>query len=145
MDEEDYDGYTVNYEKIIKQSDLLAVTRLLATDLMNKPYMKVGDFVKGLSDSDLDTLCEVCDQSRDSDEPDSRFSEIILISQMLAEAEGVAYDMTLDDVIVRSNQFAVFLVLESLYRKGLVKVHHENMSFGEDAGDKIVVERIGDQ
>jgi hypothetical protein len=30
----------------------------------------------------------------------------------------------------------------SLARKGFVKVHYENMSFGEDMGQKIVVERI---
>lgn len=141
--EENYENYSVNYSKIGKQSDLLAVTRLLAVDLMAKPYMKVGDFIKNLSDSDLETLCDVCDRAND-DSPDTRFEEIVLISQMLAEAEGVAFDMSLDDIMARTNQMSVFLVIESLHRKGLVKVYHENMSFGEDAGDRIVVEKIGD-
>jgi hypothetical protein len=42
----------------------------------------------------------------------------------------------------RANQLISFLIIVSLERKGLVKVHYENMSFGDDMGDKIVVERI---
>jgi hypothetical protein len=36
----------------------------------------------------------------------------------------------------------MFVAMESLYRKGMVKVYHKNMSLGEDASDKIVVEKI---
>lgn len=143
-DEEDFEGYTINYEKLISDTSMLAVTRLLATDLMNKPYYNVGSFIKNLSDSDLRTLSDICEQSEEDDTPGSRFQEIILISQMLAEAEGSAYDMSLDGVIMRTRSLSAFFAVESLRRKGLVKVHHHNMSFGEDAGDRIVVEKIGD-
>jgi len=38
----------------------------------------------------------------------------------------------------------MFLTIESLSRKGLVKVHHNNMSFHEDCMDKIIVEKLDD-
>jgi hypothetical protein len=34
------------------------------------------------------------------------------------------------------------MVIESLKRKGLVKVYYENISFGDDMGEKIIVEKI---
>jgi hypothetical protein len=40
------------------------------------------------------------------------------------------------------NAFCAFLAIEGLSRKGLVKVYHENISFGEDFGNKIVVEKL---
>jgi hypothetical protein len=36
----------------------------------------------------------------------------------------------------------MFISVESLRRKGLVRVYHENMSFGEDAEKRVVVEKI---
>lgn len=37
-----------------------------------------------------------------------------------------------------------FFACEGLFRKGLVKLHRENMSFGSDMGDKLLVEKIRD-
>jgi hypothetical protein len=46
-------GYSLNYAEIVEHKTLMAVTRLLATELMKTPYIVVGDYIKQLSDSDL--------------------------------------------------------------------------------------------
>ena len=47
-----------------------------------------------------------------------------------------------EQVSERMNAFCGFLAIEGLSRKGLVKVYHENISFGEDFGNKIIVEKL---
>jgi hypothetical protein len=44
----------------------------------------------------------------------------------------------------RVSQLIAFLAVESLARKGLVKSHPHNMSFGEEMAKKIIAERIDD-
>jgi hypothetical protein len=61
---------------------------------------------------------------------------------MLATAEGLDSANDLQVFIDRSNQLTGFIIIESLKRKGLVRVYYENMSFGEEHGDKVVVEKI---
>ena len=134
-------GYSVDHTKVIQSQDCLAVTKLLAVDLMSRPYMQVGDFFKKLSNSDLATLMDVI-EANDGVTPNDQFSDLILISEMLASAEGLGNSETVDGITDRANQLISFLIIVSLERKGLVKVHYENMSFGEDMGDKIVVEKI---
>jgi hypothetical protein len=142
MDELDgmkFDGYTINYEMVVESKQSLPVTRSLASKLMKTPYMTLGDFIMGLSGADLDTLMEIAN----SDE-DERFEDVILITQMLAEAEGLETTFGTDELALRTSMFGKYLIIESLHRKGLVKMHHENLSFGDDMGDRIVVEKIND-
>lgn len=141
-DDKDFESFELNYDKIIESKDFLAVTRLLATQLKSNPYQKVGEFFKQLSDSDLETLSGIVEEYHDNkDENAEHFEEVLLIAEMLAAAEGVN-DRTLDDVMGRTTQMMVFITLEQLYRKNLIKLHHDNMSFGEDASDKVVAEKI---
>lgn len=125
----------LNFDKIATYKEFLSVTRMLAIDMMKNPYMTPSDFIKSLSDEELQNLIEISD-----DEEHERIDEIMLISEMLATGEGLA-PANLDMATERVNQFCVFLVLESLFRKGLVKLKYENMSFGEDYKDKIIAEK----
>lgn len=125
----------LNYDKIAKHKEFLSVTRMLAVDLMKNPYLTPADFLKSLSDEELQTLMEISD-----DDEHPRMDEIMLISEMLATAEGLAA-ATLEIATERVNQFCIFLVLESLSRKELVNVKYENMSFGEDYKDAIIAEK----
>lgn len=137
--EEMNDGFSVNCAEVVKSRDCLAVTRLLAADLMAKPYLKVGDWIKNVSDADLQTLVE----GAEPDESDEfKLEDLMLISMMLRQAEGL--EPIKDDNGFRDacGQLVTLLVIESLYRKGLVRVFHDNMSFGDDMGDKVVVEKI---
>lgn len=134
FDKDDVSGYTVNYAEVLKANDVLSVTKLLATQLMQKPYMTVGDFLKSIPDGDLVTLID--------EEGDKRLSDHLLISEMLATAEGLDSSKDLEEFRGRSAQLLGFLIIESLKRKGLVKAYYENMSFDESLGDKIIVEKI---
>lgn len=148
FEDTDFTNFSISYENIISSSNHLAVTRLLAQRIVVNPYYTIGEFLKSLSDSDLDLLQEIAESAvevDDGSEPDDRIGDLILIGQMLAEGEGTAYGMNLDDVVARSNQLATFFALESLFRKGMIKLYRENISFGIDAGHKIVAERIDDE
>jgi len=134
--DEDEGEFSINYEKVLHQETFLPVTRLLAADLMKSQYMSVGDFLKNLS---VDTLSQLTKISENENDP--HFEEVILITEMLAAAEGTNIGGT-PEVHQRLNLFITWLVVESLRRKGLVKVYHENISFGEDMADKIIVEKI---
>ena len=129
-------SFFINYERVLHQDSFLPITRLLAADLIKKQYMSCGDFFKGLS---LDSLSELNDIA--ADENNSHFEEIILISEMLAAAEGVIVG-GISEVHERLGMFMTWLVMVSLNRKGLIKVYYENISFGEDMKDKIVAEKI---
>ena len=131
-------GFCVNIHEVVTKKELLAVTRLLAADLIVRPYMPVGDFFKNISDSDLKTLV-------DAVEPENyknHMGDIMLIGIMLRTAEGLEQLNSFDAALDVSKQVITFLIMESLYRKGLIKLYRENMSFHPDMGDKIVVERI---
>jgi hypothetical protein len=125
----------LNFDKIAVHKDFLSITRMLAIDMMKNPYITPSDFLKSLSNEELQTLMEISD-----DDEHERMDEIMLISEMLATGEGLQA-ATLEIATERVNQFCIFLVLESLSRKNLVKLHYENMSFGEDYKDKIIAEK----
>lgn len=131
--------YTVSHEEIINDATRLPVTRLLAIDLKHNPYKTIGDFISKINEHDLQTLVEKVNETTETKEPDS---DILLMSIMLAIAEGVDFDLDVEAITKCHNYLMNFIIIESLGRKGLVKVHHKNMSFGDDYNDKIIVEKI---
>jgi hypothetical protein len=140
MEEDEF--LTINYDKIIDSKEFLAVTRMLAIDITKNPYRSIGDFLLNLSDHDLETLCDISEN-----EDDVRFQEIVIITEMLASAEGLdnqykSYEQMAEVAYERLKIFVAYLAIEGLARKGLVRIFRNNMSFGEDTGDKIVCEKI---
>lgn len=127
-------GYSINYTEVIKNKSVLSVTKLLAHQLMENPYITVGEYIKDLPDGDLDTLSECIEAEH--------YEDIILIAEMLATAEGCDQSPDFESFKDRADQLVGLLTVEQLGRKGLVKVHHENMSFSEDMAKKVLVERI---
>jgi hypothetical protein len=139
MNQNEFDGYSISYDMVVKSKYCLAVTRLLAAELMNNPYMTVGDFMRDLTDEDLNILTDIAD-----DEDSPKYENLILIAQMLCSAEGLENTFGVEEIQNRIAQFVLLLTCEKLARKGLVKIYHENMSFGPDMENKIVVERFKD-
>lgn len=135
----DYDPqeFSVNYDNIARHKDLSNTTRVLAMDLIENPYIVVGDYFKGLSDSSLQELLEIINR-----EDEDAISETLLLSEMLSRAEGV--ENGLDDMGRNVGMMRMFVSGVSLARKGLIKVHYEHMTFGDDCGDKILFEKIND-
>ena len=142
MNNDDFneDGtFSVNLDNIIASKDMLAVTKLAAMEAKAEGYLTVGRFLQQLSDHDLNELMDIAESCKD--ETNDRVGEILLITEILAAGEGLE-PATIEEITVRMNSFIVLLTVESLNRKGLVRVFHNNMSLGDDAGDKIIVERI---
>lgn len=138
MDMNNLEGYHIELAKVVKDKKMMSVTRLLAAELMETPYKTVGQFFQDLSDVDLETIIEIVETNGE----DEHYAELLLITHMLNGAEGFTQFDNLDRITERVNQFAVFAVVTSLHRKGLVKAHFNNMSFGEDMKDKVLVEKI---
>lgn len=137
------DRYIIFYDKIVDDTTMLSSTRLLASKLRHTPYMTVGNFLNGLSDDELFTLLEAADQLFINQEDCVHGRDVVLISEMLARAEGVV-NVTDEDVTRRTEALCSFLACEGLARRGLVKVYRERMSFGEDMANKVIVEKLPD-
>lgn len=147
----DFKDFTVNIHNVATNKEFSSVTRLLATDLMRNPYLSVGDFFKNLSDSDLQILSDIADtvfthfsdeESQADNKANNNINECVMLTMLLSGAEGLDSIPDIDIIRKRVSQLIMFVSCESLHRKGLVKLHHHNLSFGEDSDDKIVVERI---
>jgi hypothetical protein len=132
-------GFTLDYDNIANAKELMGVTRSLATRMMTDSYINVGEYIKELSDENLMALIV---SSGGDDELEAQYEDAFLVAEMLANGEGLPVSKTLEDFSNRLSQLVGFVTIESLRRKGLVKVYYENMSFGEDVGDKILVERV---
>jgi hypothetical protein len=129
--------FHLKYDNIIKEKSFLSITRMLAADMTKNPYMTVGDFFKNTSDSDIQHLIKIIDIG----DRHENFGDLMLISIMLASAEGCE-GSNLEEYTTHLNLFANFVVIESLSRKGLVKVRRENMSFGDDLRNAIIAEKL---
>ena len=126
-------------EKIIDAEGLLPVTKSVAKMLMRNPYTSLGKFFTKLSDENLEVLMEIVEEG------DSEFNvgieDIVLMTEMLSRAEGVPSG-SIEEITENVNYFGMCVTCVSLARKGLVRVYYDNMSFGKDQGDKVIVERI---
>ena len=99
----------LNLPEIIKDQSFLAITRMLATTLMNESYIVVGDYIQGLSDGDLKILLE------EQDRTDTHaYDNLMMMSEMLAIGEGCDGSTTVGDFKDRLEQFIVYLIMESL-------------------------------
>jgi hypothetical protein len=134
FDEEDFSNFSVNLEKVVKDKNSSSITKLLAAKLMVQPYMSIGEFLNSLSDDDVAILLDMVEEEE--------LENILLITEMLAGSEGLGGSKDVEESTIKINAMANFIVLESLARKGLIKLHRENLSFGEDMQDKLIAERI---
>lgn len=140
MEEFDDDQtFSINFAQVSKEKSLLSITRLLAVNMMANPYITVGEFLKDIGDSDLDTIGDIIDAGEEHE----NFSDLMLISEMLAVGEGLPQG-TVDVMHSRVNMFLTFITCEMLGRKGLIQVVRENMSFGEDMASAIVAKKLDD-
>ena len=135
----DFENSHPHMEKIIESDKLLPVTKAVAKMLMRNPYTSLGRFFKKLSNENLQALSEIIEEG------DTEFNEgmedIVLMTEMLSRAEGVP-SQCIDDITENVNYFGACITCVSLARKGLVRVYYDNMSFGRDQGEKVLVEKI---
>lgn len=132
----DTEKFNINFENVIASKNVMSVTKMLAIRMRDNPYLTPGDFIGNMADGDLFTLLHISE-----DEADEHFAELLLIAEMLAQAEGLPAGDE-DTMVNRISMLIGFITCESLARKGMVRVHYENMSFGEEMSQKIIVEKI---
>jgi hypothetical protein len=149
MDDDDFSHFSIELQKVVDDTSMLAVTRLLASKLIQNPYTRVQDFFVSLSDYDLSVLSDIINDIREEELNEAEeysnphSCEILLIADMLARAEGVnSQNLTESTGIM--NAFMGFVTVESLYRKNLVNIFREHFSFGEDMKDKVICTRRDD-
>ena len=135
----DFENSHPDMEKIIASDKLLPVTKSVAKMLMRNPYTSLGRFFKKLSNENLEILMEIIDEG--DSEFNERMEDIVLMTEMLSRAEGVP-SQSVDEITENVNYFGACITCVSLARKGLVRVYYDNMSFGTDNGDKMIVEKI---
>jgi hypothetical protein len=99
----------------------------------------LGKFFKTISDDNLLALAEIIEEG-DSEFNDG-IEDVVLMTEMLSRAEGVP-SQCIEDITENVNYFGACVTCVSLARKGLVRVYYDNMSFGRDQGDKVLVERL---
>ena len=81
------------------------------------------------------------DSMGDDTEGHPRLSEMVIIAELLAKGEGL--DPGTPKIVTnRLNSLMTMLAMESLYRRGLIKIYRENFTLGDDMDDKIMCERI---
>ena len=135
----DFENSHPHMEKIIASDKLLPVTKSVAKMLMRNPYTSLGKFFKKLSDENLQVLSEIIEEGES--EFNEGMEDIVLMTEMLSRAEGVP-SQSIEEITENVNYFGACVTCVSLARKGLVRVYYENMSFGTDQGEKVLVERL---
>jgi hypothetical protein len=125
----------INYEKVLKTNSILPMVRLLAAELMKNPYMTIGAYLQKARDSDLQLILEASE-----DEEDERLSDILLMAEMLAKAEGVETEC-IEDVYKHLNSFITLVAVASLERKKLILANYDVMSFGEEFAHHTIAKR----
>lgn len=133
-------SYTIQFENVINNKAYTPSTRLLAADVANNGYANVGEFFMNMPQADLDKFLKLIE-----DEENGAYEEVVLLAGLLSVAEGLEVDLGengYEEMSKKCGQLTMIFVCESIARKGLVKMYHENISFGEDMQDKILVERL---
>lgn len=131
--EPEEDPFIIDLQKVSKFKPLTRITRTLAIDLMENPYLTVGDFFKGLNDMEVDELSQLCER-----EDDQAVMELLLLSEMLSRAEGVTSE-TPEEIGEKLGALRLMAAGVNLARKGLVNAYYNNMTFDSKTyGDKII-------
>lgn len=138
---------TANVAKIAADLTVPSCVRDVYLELQKTSYLTVGEYLERISDDDLEDLVQMADTIFLGEKKgvpqavqDEAYSNIILFALGLALGEGII-GLT-DEEIEHSCKIAsMYITLESLYRRGEIYLHHENMSMGDDSKHKVVAVR----
>jgi len=134
---EKLDMSAINLERVSEYESLGAFTRLLAIKLKKTNYLVLGDFMRDMKTEDVDYLCSLVDKALYNEDQKVRsksIEELLIVSMMLATAEGMPPE---NDEATKLNLdfFMNAITCISLARKGVINIHYENISFGNDMAD----------
>jgi nucleoside-diphosphate-sugar epimerase len=140
MDDFNNGALQLNYDKILADPTFSAVAKQVLVSLQRQPYMTLGEFFSKLTNTDLTALNFTVELAYEHEDPQA-LSDLIVIVHALASAEGItpANDQEATDNI---NYFGTLVTCESLARKGVVRVFHENFTFGQEFRERPIAERV---
>lgn len=134
-----------NIDKIIETDLAHPIIKKAARRLKKEQYFMPSDFFKKLTRHDSEILGEMASIITDDEIPDekkgSEYQNIILLTSILSMAEAV-YLEDEDDIVGAVRITAVMCIANNLHRKGLVKCFYENLTFGPEGQENIIMERI---
>jgi hypothetical protein len=137
-------AFTLNIDRCINDKSRPAVIRELFKQLRDDGYINIGKYFAEISDVDLDMLADMCEHTHPEAVGDSSPEQIersleslMLIGLALTVGEGGILTEKSSDTSVRLA--ILYIVIEGLYRQGLVDVFRENWSMSAD-DDKPVVQ-----
>lgn len=108
-------------------------------------YFTPGEFFGKLTGHDSDVLSDwvnvITDDEISERDKNEECLQVVLLTQILALAEGVYIDDE-DDYVKAIKAFTVMATANNLHRKSLVLCYYDNLSFGDDAADKIIMQRL---
>jgi hypothetical protein len=140
MEFEETGSYNLNFDIIAEDTNSHSAVRILAYQLKQNPYYRIGPFLQSLKDKDLKELQEICEEQAEvGDEVYEPFESVVMLALMLAAAEGV--EITDDSIFTIANIMTVMITMEALRRKGFVEVKYDKVSFGPEFAEEVVVKK----
>jgi len=128
--------FDINHEMIM-QAEMMSCTHDCVRMIQKNEYLTVGEYLQHITTSQLDEMLDVAE-----DEDNPKMEEFLLIAEMLARAEGLSASEDFDVLQKRVNILVELISIESLYRRGMIKIYRENFSFGDDMNTKKIAEKL---
>lgn len=127
----------VNYERVLSSPQTSALAKLTVMKLQKQQYLTLAEFMKGLSDTDLQALVQQFDKL------DNVYilQDIVLLAEIVAGGEGDS-TFDVDDIELRTDNLRYFISMvtcESLQRKGFVDIDYTKVTFDPAYRNKEVV------
>jgi len=115
----------------VAQSNYPEVIRRAASTLHSSEYTDVGTFLKELSKKDLEELLIYSSSIiMGTDYTGAKLDSIFILSQMLAQAEGLSLDQSHN----RAANLMILLNFESLSRRRVLDFDRTKATLGEELG-----------
>ena len=134
-----------NIDRILETNIAHPLIKKAARKLKSEQYFMPSEFFKKLTRHDSEILGEMASILTDEEIPDEKkgeeYQNIILLTSVLSMAEAVYLEEE-DEILGAVRITAVMCIANHLHRKGLVKCHYENMTYGPEGMEKIIMERI---
>lgn len=132
--------YGVNLDLVIKTGSRYLIAQDMAVTIKMNGLMTVGMLLQSIETEALQGMINFIEETYEAEEPsdDTCHEELMLVTLMMIQAEGGQISLNPDVAIRAMSQTVMFLMMESLSRKGLVELRHENMSYDDAVSDRIV-------
>lgn len=139
---------TLDVNKLLDSPIPHPIIKKAIRKLKKDGYYLPGDFFRKLTDHESEVIGEWATVAADDETPESEkeaeYSQLILLAQILSFSESVHLD-TEQDVYKAVRGVIVMSFANHLHRKGLARCHYDNLTFGPEGEDLVVMERLDDK